>query len=90
MKRLEYIDSLRGLAILLVVFMHVPQYGWGQTVGGWYMTAASMLAVPLFFFISGFLTRQEFTPPTLSNLCEKGTCGIVAYHGDRCAVCDAQ
>ena len=62
-QRLEYIDALRGLAILLVVFMHVPQYGFGQSIGGYYMEMAILWAVPLFFFISGLFVPLEITPP---------------------------
>ena len=62
-QRLEYIDALRGLAILFVVFMHVPQYGFGQSIGGYYMELATLLAVPLFFFISGLFVPLEITPP---------------------------
>ena len=62
-QRLEYIDALRGLAILLVVFMHVPQYGFGQSFGGYYMEMATLLAVPLFFFISGLFAQSSVTPP---------------------------
>lgn len=64
-QRLEYIDALRGLAILLVVFMHVPQYGFGQSIGGYYMEIATLLAVPLFFFISGLFVPLEITPPSI-------------------------
>ena len=62
-QRLEYIDALRGLAILLVVFMHVPQYGFGQSLGGYYMEMATLLAVPLFFFISGLFAQSSVPPP---------------------------
>lgn len=64
--RLEYVDALRGLAILLVVFMHMPQYGFGQSVGGYYMELATLLAVPLFFFISGLFAQSSVTPPIIS------------------------
>lgn len=66
--RLEYVDALRGLAILLVVFMHVPQYGFGQSVGGYYMELATLLAVPLFFFISGLFVPLEITPPSIIKI----------------------
>ena len=38
-------NSISQLSNLLVVFMHVPQYGFHQEVGGMYMMMAKMVAV---------------------------------------------
>ena len=46
-KRVFELDVLRGIAILLVMGVHVPAYPIWSTVGGW--------GVDLFFVLSGFL-----------------------------------
>src|SRR5271169_1218036 len=46
-KRILELDVLRGIAILLVMGVHVPAYPIWSTVGGW--------GVDLFFVLSGFL-----------------------------------
>lgn len=59
-KRIEYIDALRGLLMLLVVFCHVECFGFidfsydtpfGQLI--------STFRMPLFFFISGFVAYKS-------------------------------
>jgi fucose 4-O-acetylase-like acetyltransferase len=56
-ERIQYIDALRGFTMLLVVFAHV------ETFSFQYMENATFLGeffklfrMPLFFFISGFIT----------------------------------
>lgn len=57
-KRLRYIDAMRGLAILLVVFSHVTNAYVKMPItnasfaGVYYMM--TMFRMPLFFFVSGF------------------------------------
>lgn len=53
--RMHYIDALRGLAIILVVFGHIERFGFFDfqytTIVGRFFAA---IQIPLFFFISGF------------------------------------
>lgn len=87
-QRLEYIDALRGLAILLVVFMHVPQYGQAGDVGGYYMMLVKMLTVPLFFFISGLFVPLSVTPPHFgTQVFKEGAYASAAYNPDWGRVC---
>ena len=74
MQRLNYIDRLKGFAILTVVAGHVYLFGmdhsesiWKDVIGSFHM--------PLFMYMSGYLA---LTPPT-SRL---GECA-----GSYCAFC---
>lgn len=55
MKRLEYIDSMRGLAILLVVTGHILFFGFQHSDNNYlYAFLNNQFQLPLFFLISGF------------------------------------
>lgn len=56
--RYEYIDALRGIAILFIVFGHIPMFCYGLSEAAQlssFRALTSMVQLPLFFFISGFL-----------------------------------
>lgn len=59
MKRLEYIDAMRGLAILLVVIGHIMLFGFHHTNGNYlYAILNDQLELPLFFLISGLFSYK--------------------------------
>lgn len=53
-KRIEYIDALRGFAMILVVYFHIPSYCLGNAYIG-FNDVLEWVRMPLFFFISGFV-----------------------------------
>lgn len=56
--RLDYVDKLKGLAILLVVAGHVTEYSFGirETI---FNRFYGNIHVPLFFFISGYFAIKN-------------------------------
>ena len=52
--RIGYIDALRGLAMILVVYFHIAAYGFGSYEFG-YNDIIERFRMPTFFFISGWL-----------------------------------
>lgn len=65
-ERIIFIDQLKGLAMLMVVFGHILNFG----VGIKHSTLLTMLTIfdlPLFFFISGYFCYKErvFEPKEL-------------------------
>ncbi len=77
-KRLRYIDAMRGLAILLVVFSHVTNAYIKNPItnasfaGVYYMM--TMFRMPLFFFVSGFFAfrmAEKWTWPTVKRVMTK-------------------
>lgn len=67
--RFPYIDALRGLAIIIVVFGHVEYFGFfnfeGFSIIGNFFQAIQM---PLFFFISGFVVYKSLPVTTINKL----------------------
>ena len=54
-KRIEYIDALRGMTMILVVFSHVEMTSFGLTTPTFINSLFMSFRMPLFFFISGFI-----------------------------------
>ena len=53
-RRIEYIDALRGFAMILVIYFHIPSYCLGNAYIG-FNDILEWVRMPLFFFISGFV-----------------------------------
>lgn len=60
-KRFEYIDAMRGFAILFIVFGHIPLYCYGITNEqlSSFRALTSLLQLPMFFFVSGYVLNSE-------------------------------
>lgn len=56
-QRIEYIDAMRGLTMILVVFSHICNYCLGDKWMG-YNDVFFLFRLPCFFFISGWLFAQ--------------------------------
>lgn len=57
MKRIDYIDELRGLAIILVVIGHLIQFN-GFSTNNPVFEFIYSFHMPLFFSISGYITQK--------------------------------
>ena len=60
-KRIEYIDAMRGLTMILVVYSHVCHYSLGDRWMGW-NDVFFLFRLPCFFFISGWLFEPVREP----------------------------
>lgn len=60
-KRLEYIDAMRGIAILFIVFGHIQTYCYGITSEhlSSFRALTSLLQLPMLFFVSGFVSNPQ-------------------------------
>lgn len=57
-KRIEYIDAIRGLTMLLVVITHIEVFCFGNRVPSFSMFFVDFI-MPLFFFISGWVLYKD-------------------------------
>lgn len=64
-KRLEYIDALRGFTMILVVFHHVIGHLFysESAINDLFIT----FRMPLFFFISGFMSYTTYSPDLIKK-----------------------
>lgn len=57
-KRIEYIDALRGLTMILVVFSHVEMTSFGFETPTFINSLFMSFRMPLFFWVSGFIAYR--------------------------------
>ena len=58
-ERIQYIDALRGFTMILVVFAHIETFSFsGGSIKSLLGECFQLFRMPLFFFISGFITYK--------------------------------
>lgn len=77
-RRIEYIDALRGFAMILVVSPHILVFGCSHSLGDDFSLGGNnflsfnslfvLFHMPLFFFISGFLLYKKDFEWNLQNM----------------------
>lgn len=55
MKRIEYIDAMRGFNMILIVMAHIVIFSYGCISGFSWSPLFTVFRLPIFFFISGFV-----------------------------------
>ena len=58
-KRIQYIDAMRGLTMLLVVYNHIHQYSYQSSMADSFNETFVKFRMPLFFFISGWVLYKS-------------------------------
>lgn len=62
-QRLSPMDSLKGLAILMVVLGHIFNFGVKETEGVLLFRFLSIVQLPIFVFVSGYFTSRPLVAP---------------------------
>lgn len=85
--RLDVLDGLRGIAVLLVLWFHVWEISWipGLAAPYLFIAATGYIGVHMFFFLSGFVIAYPFiraaaagtSPPTWGHFARRRLVKIV-------------
>ena len=81
MKRLEYIDILRGISIIGVVLIHVISILGGVETGVWHIVYLGLtrFCVPMFFVCMGAILLQKDRELNIHKLYTKNYISLFSY-----------
>lgn len=65
--RLIYIDCLRGFSMIFVIYQHILSFAMPDAPRSWFAILVWTFRMPLFFFISGFVSYKALFEWNLTN-----------------------
>lgn len=83
-RRLDVLDGLRGIAVLLVLWYHVWEISWLPAPAPWleFIPETGFIGVHLFFFLSGFVIALPFVRAAFAGT-KAPTWGLFAWRRAR-------